>query len=109
MELAPASPAEKWATAQRAIAMCAKLDLTVWYAFGSARLTLEPQEQQCRMTVMIEGEMAEAGRHKGFTCLGTPEVFKDLDLAHDGQALRQGPPEELPETLKPLCTPISTN
>jgi hypothetical protein len=109
VELAPESSSEKWADVRRAIATCAKLDLTVWYAFGSLRMKMEPEGQQCRMNIIIEGEITENGQKDGFTCIGDSAVFNDLDLAHDGQALRQRPPAELPETLKPFCKHISSN
>lgn len=108
-DLEPSSPSEKWQTVHDAITRCAKLDLTVWYAFGSARLKIHPEGRQCRMEWIIEGELSETNHRQGFTCHGDPAIFKELDLVHDEEVLREIPPKELPEALKPFCQPMSTN
>ena len=108
-DLEPSSPSEKWKTVYDAITECAQLDLTVWYAFGSARLKIQPEGRQCRMDWFIEGELTETNHRQGFTCLGDPVILKELDLVHDGEVLRETPPKKLPEALKPFCRPVPAN
>ena len=108
-DLEPSSPSEKWQTVYEAITRCVKLDLTVWYAFGSVRLKIYPEGRQCRMDWFIEGELSETDHREGFTCRGDPAIFKKLELVYDGEVFREMPPKELPEALKPYCQPVSTN
>jgi len=108
-DLEPSSPSEKWQTVYDAITRCTKLDLTVWYAFGSARLKIQPEGRQCRMDWFIEGELSETDHQQGFTCRGDPAIFKKLELVYDGEVFREMPPKKLPAALKPFCQPMSTN
>ncbi len=109
LELEPTSPSKKWEAVYHAIENCVELDLTVWYSFGSLRLKIQLEGNQCRMNLLFEGELTESNGREGFTCLGDPAVFKELDLVHDKKALRSGPPTELPEALKTFCKPLPLN
>jgi hypothetical protein len=109
LDLEPSAPAEQWERVHQAVAQCAKLDLTVWYAFGSAKLTIRPEGKQCRMNLFFEGELTESESPEGYTCSGDPAIFKELDLVQDGEVLREMPPRNLPEALKPYCKALMPN
>ncbi len=101
--LAASAAQAKWQAVQHAIESLAKIDLTIWYDFGSIHLQTAPENGLCRMNLTVEQELTENEKAATVTCLLDPQQFNILDLVYDGDAPRKAPPDPLPRVLKSLC------
>ena len=103
IEIDPDTSIEEWRIIEALILRCAKVELTIWYNFGSLMLKLHPHEGRCRMDFRLAGELTETDRQHKFTCIGDPSIFSQLYLIHDGSSPRQMPSQKLQNILRSLC------
>lgn len=102
-KLEPSASENKWREVQQTLDRHAKINLTVWYDFGSLNLKGTPENDLYRIDITIERELAENEKTSMMTCIIHGQHFSILDLVRDGDKVRNSPPEQLPEPLNALC------